>query len=125
MSPLEIREHRTALAIVALFMVFAFGAAGLVVFASAESASSETGAAVAPGAEAAPDCPRGEPQGFALSDIEGKTMPEAEAWAASMDWTVRPVMIDGQPQATTMDFREDRVNVQLEEDVVTRYCGNY
>ncbi len=122
------REHGTAMAIIALFLVLAFGAAGIIVFSDgAEDAPvlGSSGSGGTPGPDNPLDCPRAEPEGFALADVEGQSLPQVESWAAARDWTVRPVMIDGQPQAVTMDLRPDRVNVQTEADVVTRYCGNY
>ena len=70
------------------------------------------------------ECPQGTPEGFELSDVEGKSLAEVEDWAGENDMTVRVVMEDGQPNAMTMDYRTDRVNVQVEAGTVTRYCGN-
>jgi len=73
----------------------------------------------------ASDCPRGTPEGFKLSDVEGKQLTEVETWAASKGMTVRVVKRDGQSLPVTMDFSPDRINTQVEAGVVTRYCGNY
>lgn len=66
----------------------------------------------------------------ALQPLLGKTPAEAEEWlkanrvtmASHPDTpvlTVRPVRIDGQDQAVTMDLRADRVNVVVEKGVIS------
>ncbi len=70
-------------------------------------------------------CEQGEPEGFELDDIEGKSIAEAEEFAASIDQSFRTVVIDGEHQVVTLDFRDDRMNVQVDDGTVTRYCGNY
>ena len=98
--------HQHPLLYIAVFLVFAL-------------AAGDTAAPAQP-----MDCPRGEPTGFELSDVEGKSLAEVEDWADENDMTVRVVMEDGQPNAMTMDYRTARVNVQVEAGTVTRYCGN-
>ncbi len=70
-------------------------------------------------------CEQGTPEGFELSDIEGKLLSDAEDFAESIDQTVRTVVVDGEQQVVTLDFRTDRINVQIDDGAVTRYCGNY
>lgn len=116
--------HQHPLLYIAVFLVFALGALLVIVVGNQPD-----GDDVAAGDTAAPaqpmDCPRGEPTGFELSDVEGKSLDEVEDWADENDMTVRVVMEDGQPNAMTMDYRTDRVNVQVEDGTVTRYCGNH
>ena len=57
-----------------------------------------------------------------LSFAEGLVgMDTAEAQAATEEagYTYRVGEIDGEPQAATLDYRLDRINVSLEDDVVT------
>jgi hypothetical protein len=122
---MKLREHGSAMAAIALFLAIAFGAAGIAFFSTGgSSAPTDVGAGNPPGTENPYDCPQAEPVGFALSDVVGKPLPEVEQWADAQDWTVRAIVIDGQPMAATMDYNPDRLNVQTEDDVVTRYCGN-
>ena len=48
----------------------------------------------------------------------GLTEQEAEALAADQDHTIRVAARDGECFALTMDYREDRVNIYLEDDSV-------
>lgn len=114
-------RHQHPLIFIAIFLVLALGMLGVVV---ASQGVPDTGSGETPGPPVATDCPRGTPEGFSLSDIEGKTLDEAEQWAAGADMTIRVVSEDGEPKAATMDYRPDRINVQVEAGVVTRYCGN-
>ena len=50
--------------------------------------------------------------------IVGKSDAEAKAATEAAGLTYRVVMVDGQPRAVTMDYRPDRVNVSLKDDVV-------
>ena len=43
----------------------------------------------------------------------------ATALAESSGYTLRVISIDGTPQAVTKDLREDRMNVEVEADIVT------
>lgn len=114
-------KHQHPLFFVLLFLAVAVGALLLV---TAIRPSQDTGSGETPGPDIGYQCTRGVPKGFTLSDVEGKTLTEVQSWAAGRDWSVRVVAADGQPKASTMDYRPDRVNVQVEADVVTRYCGN-
>jgi hypothetical protein len=51
--------------------------------------------------------------------VVGMTADEAQAATEAAGYTYRVVEIDGEPQAVTLDYRIDRVNVALEDDVVT------
>lgn len=123
-------RHQNPLVFIAIFLVVALGALAVVV---ASRPSSETttlpptadgGSGGTPGEPSKFDCPRGTPEGFSINDVEGKQLSEVETWAKGNDMTVRVQVEDGKPMAMTMDYRPDRVNVQVEAGVVTRYCGN-
>lgn len=38
---------------------------------------------------------------------------------------IRPVIVDGQSQAITLDFRQDRINVETNNGYITRIVGFY
>lgn len=109
---------------IGVFVVLALGALVLVL---ANNQSEDTGSGGTPGGSMhTADCPRQDPpSGVKLNDIEGRTVAEVEDWAADNGYTVRVIKEDGKNFAMTMDFREDRVNTQVEAGVVTRYCGNF
>lgn len=52
--------------------------------------------------------------------LTGRTTEEAEAAATAAGYTVRVVSVDGEPKMTTMDYRTNRINLEIEDDVVTR-----
>ncbi len=114
-------KHQHPWIYVLIFLVIALGALAVT---TASHKSADTGAGETPGPPSAMDCPRGEPKGFSLSDVEGKQLSEVESWAAGKGMTVRVVMEDGQSLPATMDYRPDRINTQVGAGVVTRYCGN-
>ncbi|MFT4049702.1 MAG: hypothetical protein QM648_07660 [Solirubrobacterales bacterium] len=116
------QKHQNPLIYIGVFLVIAIGALVLI---TAVRPDGDTGSGETPGPANAMDCLRGTPDGFTLSDVEGKTTDELESWAAGKDMTVRVTMEDGQSFPQTMDYRPDRVNVQVEAGVVTRYCGNF
>lgn len=113
--------HQHPLIFVGIFLVAALGFLAILV---ADAGEPDHGSGGTPGQATGFECERGVPEGFTLSDIEGKSLAEAEQWAAAKGWTVRPTVIDGEPKAMTMDYNPDRINVQLEAGVVIRYCGN-
>ncbi|MBJ7353647.1 MAG: hypothetical protein JHC98_02385 [Thermoleophilaceae bacterium] len=115
------QRHQHPMLVIVIFLAFAFGALVLIL---ANNTAPDTGSGGTPGVETSMDCERGTPEGFALSDVEGKTLDEAEAWAASTGRTIRVVIEDGKALAVTADYSPDRVNTQVEAGVVTRYCGN-
>ena len=51
--------------------------------------------------------------------LVGLTEAEAHDAAAEHGWTVRVARLDGEDQPLTMDFREDRVNVEITDGTVT------
>ena len=56
--------------------------------------------------------------------LVGLTAEDAAAAAAKAGYEVRVVSVDGEPRAMTMDFRTNRINLEIENDVVTRaYVG--
>ncbi|MBJ7459216.1 MAG: hypothetical protein JHD02_08520 [Thermoleophilaceae bacterium] len=116
------QKHQHPMLVIIVFLGFAIGAFVLIL---ANNTGSDAGSGETPAPPNALDCPRGEPEGFELSDVEGQQLSDVETWADAKGWTVRVVMEDGQPFAQTQDYRTDRVNTQVEAGVVTRYCGNY
>lgn len=73
-------------------------------------------------AAAAVYCPsaRKPPEAFDANTLVGKTLSDAKQEAAKFGCSVRAVELDGKPQAATMDFREDRVNVAISDGRVTK-----
>lgn len=114
-------RHQHPMWVIVVFLAIALGALILIL---ANNTGPDTGSGGTPGPESAMDCTRGTPEGFELSDVEGKTLDEVEAWAASTGRTVRVQVDDGQAFPMTADYNPDRVNTQVEAGVVTRYCGN-
>ncbi|MEQ1849700.1 MAG: hypothetical protein ABL890_03870 [Candidatus Peribacteraceae bacterium] len=55
------------------------------------------------------------------SDYVGMTVTLAEMSAAASGVPFRVVMLDGQPQPATMDYRPGRINATVESDIVTSY----
>ncbi len=72
-------------------------------------------------------CPEGATGDKALDTdrLIGFNLAQAESEAKQFDCTVRPVEVDGEPQVTTMDLRQDRVNVVIESDEITAIKGVY
>jgi hypothetical protein len=62
---------------------------------------------------------------FEANVLVGKSLDAATAEAKNYACTVRPVEIDGEPQAVTMDVRGDRINVVVENDQVVEVKGVY
>lgn len=50
--------------------------------------------------------------------LVGMSVEDAEAAAADAGYEFRVVSVDGKPGAATSDYREDRINVDIEDDVV-------
>ena len=55
----------------------------------------------------------------ATAVLVGLTEAEAHDAAAEHGWTVRVARLDGEDQPLTMDFRENRVNVEITDGKVT------
>ena len=88
---------------------------------SDDAATTET--AVVAASEAAESAGEGggTPEMTALCDqmvAEGLTPEEATALATENGYVARVGMIDGEPQAVTMDFREDRFTFEVADGVV-------
>lgn len=52
--------------------------------------------------------------------LSGLSEAEAEAAAAAAGYDVRVVSVDGEQRMTTMDYRTDRINLEIEDGQVTR-----
>lgn len=51
-------------------------------------------------------------------ELVGKSFEEAEAIATTMGYVIRPTVVDGQPIGVTTDFRTDRLNVSITNNIV-------
>lgn len=51
--------------------------------------------------------------------LAGLSQEQAESAAAAAGYTVRIASVDGEPRALTMDYRFDRINLELESGTVT------
>lgn len=126
------QRDQNPLFFIAIFLIVALGALVVVVASqpssepvdAPQSALPPGGSGGTPGEAGKFDCPRGTPKGFSIDDVEGRELSAVESWAAGKDMIVRVQVEDGRPMAMTMDYRPDRVNVQVEAGIVTRYCGN-
>ena len=58
-----------------------------------------------------------------VATLVGMTLADAEAWAGSRGLTIRPVKIDGEDLAVTKDYREDRINVEVNNGIVIAVQG--
>jgi heat shock protein HslJ len=52
--------------------------------------------------------------------LVGMTVAEAEKATTDAGFVFRVVSVDGEPMAVTMDYREDRINAEVEDDEVVR-----
>ncbi|MDQ1246674.1 MAG: hypothetical protein QG597_1042 [Actinomycetota bacterium] len=88
------------------------------------SASATTGGAPAQSRPALPP-PVQEPDNEAVNAaLLGMSQAQAEAAATEAGYTVRIASVDGEGRAMTMDYRFDRINIELEGGLVTRaYVG--
>lgn len=70
-------------------------------------------------------CPKGSTatNGFNASTLVGRSFRDAQGAASKYGCTVRPVEVDGEPKAVTMDYSESRVNVWLKDDTVIKIQG--
>lgn len=95
-------------------IVLALALPAVAVACGDDDAGTRTGAGA--GADA-PDVTA--PDTFDESIIVGLPYAEAEAAAEAAGWQLRQAVIDGEDQALTMDFIPNRVNVAVEDGVVT------
>lgn len=121
MNPHQPHHHKAHWPAI-VFGVLAIGAMVLILAFGAEDTNKSSQSPAEPQEYL---CEQAIPTDFELTDVEGKSFEDAEAWAEDSDFAIRPVAIDGEPQVQTMDYRTDRINVQVDDDIVTRYCGNY
>lgn len=118
-------DHRAAHWVAVVFAIAALVGLFLILVIGAEDlANDDQSSPAQPQTEAGFQCERGEPSGFELTDVEGRQLDEVEEWADAQGQTVREVVRDGESLAVTADFNQERINVQVEGDLVTRYCGN-
>ena len=52
--------------------------------------------------------------------LVGMAVAEAETTTTDAGFVFRVVSVDGEPMAVTMDYREDRINAEVEDDTVVR-----
>lgn len=65
--------------------------------------------------------PTTEPDNEAVNAaLVGLSEEAAQTKAAASGYEVRIAMVDGEPRALTMDYRTDRINLELEDGVVVR-----
>ena len=65
--------------------------------------------------------PTTEPDDEAVNAaLVGLSEAAAQTKAAASGYEVRIAMVDGEPRALTMDYRTDRINLELEDGVVVR-----
>lgn len=72
-----------------------------------------------------PFCPPQKAPDFDLSNVVGEDLDDAQEWAEGQGMSVRPIVIDGEPQAVTFDYRKSRINVAIDDDEVIAYCGMF
>lgn len=52
--------------------------------------------------------------------IIGKTLDEANIIAQKENYTIRPIRINGNPCLTTRDHKSNRINVSIENNLITK-----
>ena len=69
--------------------------------------------------------PSPEPDNDAVdAALQGMSQADAESTAIAAGYTIRIASVDGEGRAMTMDYRYDRINLELEGGLVTRaYVG--
>ncbi len=60
---------------------------------------------------------------FDARDILGRSLADAESAAKDHDCTVRVVVEDGEERPQTMDFRTERINIEVRDGVVVALRG--
>ncbi len=111
---------RTTPALLIASTVAAVGLATLTGCSSSTDSPSTAATSAAASAMASAGTP-GSAEMMALCDqmvADGLSTDDATALAESNGYVARVGTIDGQPQALTMDFREDRFTFEVEGDVV-------
>ena len=106
------RSTRTALGLLAVALVGGIALTGCSSDSASESMPSEEATMVEAGSD---------PAMLALCDqmvADGLTVEEATALAEENGYIARVGTIDGEPQAATADARDDRMNLEVEGDVV-------
>lgn len=62
-------------------------------------------------------------EAFDARDVLGRSLADAESAAKDHACTVRVVVEDGEERPQTMDFRTDRINVEIRDGVVVALRG--
>ena len=115
-------KHQNPVPFMVLFGVVALAGVVLILaFGDSQGAAGSTDEPVA--AQPSEFCPPASDLPFDADEVEGESVEDADEWAADNGYTIRPVVIDGEPQATTMDFNPDRVNVEIASDTVVAVCS--
>ena len=123
-AAMDPRTHKHHLWPVAVFAVLALGVLFFAITQGEDQTATSGGPSTA--VEVSEFCTPNEPApDFDPDEIIGLTFAEAIQWGIDNDHPIRPVVIDGEPQAVTADLAPDRVNVQVDEERVTAYCGSY
>lgn len=68
-------------------------------------------------------CPSTEFPGFNARELIGMRLKRARMVARRHDCIVRVVRRDGEPIAGTDDYRDDRINVAVENERIVRIAG--
>lgn len=58
-----------------------------------------------------------------FASLVGKPVAEAQSLAEAAGYRLRVTVVDGEPNIVTMDFRMDRINVAVDNGVVTAFRG--
>ena len=129
-SPNRRQLHQNPWPFMLLFAVFALAGLAAAIAADERGSSGDKAVEVPPTQSPEPGadtntsfCQPGGDAPFSLDEIEGKSLEDAEDWAEENDYSIRTVVIDGEPQAATMDYRPERVNVEVDSGTVTAFCG--
>ena len=105
----------------ALGVSMAVLAAGLLAACSSDESGTAEGSSAAAASPAASGAAAPSPEMQALCDqmiADGLSSDDATALAEENGYVARVGMIDGEPQAVTMDYREDRFTLETEGGAV-------
>ena len=97
--------------ITAIVSVMVLGACG----STAGGSATPAGSSAAASDKAAPS----STATLATEAVIGMTVDEATAWANERGMTVRVVKLDGESLPGTKDYRPERINVEVENGVIT------